>query len=299
MGPQKPARRPGGSTFERSPASWSTGGTCEWLAAAGDRVPAGSGQRMDAHGVLAGRVALVTGASRGLGRAIAEALAGAGAAVACAARTSADVETTATRIRAHGGRAEAFPLDVTRAEEITGVVRATEVALGPVDILVNNAGLTLEKKTVDLSDEEWDRVLATNLTAMFRCARGVAPGMIARGRGKIVNIGSMYGVIGVARYAAYCASKAGVDALTRSLAVEWARHGIQVNCVAPGYMNTDIPRAALADPKTRELFLSKIPARRIGEPEEVGPLIVYLASPAADFMTGQTIYLDGGQTIAW
>ena len=101
------------------------------------------------------------------------------------------------------------------------------------------------------------------------------------------------------RYAAYCASKAAVDALTRSLAAEWARHGIQVNCLAPGYMNTDIPREALADEKKRALFLSKVPARRIGEPEEVGPLAVYLASAASDFMTGQTVYLDGGQTIAW
>jgi NAD(P)-dependent dehydrogenase (short-subunit alcohol dehydrogenase family) len=127
----------------------------------------------------------------------------------------------------------------------------------------------------------------------------VAPAMIARGHGKIVNVGSMYGVLGVPRYAAYCASKAGVDGLTRSLSVEWARHGIQVNCVAPGYMNTDIPRAALADARTRERFLTRIPARRIGEPAEIGPLVVYLASTASDYMTGQTLYLDGGQTVAW
>ena len=123
--------------------------------------------------------------------------------------------------------------------------------------------------------------------------------MIERGRGKIINIGSMYGRLGVPRYAAYCATKAAVEALTRSLAAEWARHGIQVNCLAPGYMNTDIPRAAMADEKTRALFLSKVPARRIGEPEETGALAVYLASSASDFMTGQTVYLDGGQTIAW
>src|SRR5262249_35288085 len=148
-------------------------------------------------------------------------------------------------------------------------------------------------------DEEWDEVLVTNLTSMFRCARAVAPGMIERKRGKIINVGSMYGVLGVPRYAAYCASKAAVDGLTRSLAAEWARHGLQVNCLAPGYMNTDIPRAAMADPKTRERFLSKIPARRIGEPTEAAALAVYMASSAADFLTGQTIYLDGGQTTAW
>jgi NAD(P)-dependent dehydrogenase (short-subunit alcohol dehydrogenase family) len=244
-------------------------------------------------------VALVTGASRGLGRAIARALAGAGAAVACAARGAAALEATVAEIRAGGGRGVALALDVTRGGDVAARIAEVETALGPIDVLVNNAGMIFEKKTVDVTDEEWDRVLATNLTSMFRCARAVAPGMIARGRGKIINIGSMYGPIGVGRYAAYCASKAGAEALTRSLAVEWARHGIQVNCVAPGYMNTDVNRAAFADETTAALFLSKIPARRVGEPEELGPLIVYLASPASAFMTGQTIYFDGGQTISW
>ena len=247
---------------------------------------------------LAGRVALVTGAGRGIGRAIAVALGAAGAAVACAARSRDQVDAAAAEITAAGGRALALRLDVTRPEQIAAGVAAA-AALGPVDVLVNNAGITLEKKTVEVTDEDWDAVLATNLTAMFRCARAVGPGMIRLERGKIINIGSMYGIIGVPRYAAYCASKAGVDGLTRSLAAEWARYGIQVNCLAPGYMNTDIPRAALADEKTRAMFLSRIPARRIGLPEEVGALAVYLASPASDFMTGQTVYLDGGQTMAW
>ncbi|HEY7434929.1 MAG TPA: 3-oxoacyl-ACP reductase FabG [Methylomirabilota bacterium] len=248
---------------------------------------------------LAGRVALVTGASRGIGRAIAVALAAAGAAVACAARSRDQVDAAAAEITAAGGRARALRLDVTRPEEIAAGVEEIAGALGPIDVLVNNAGIAMEKKTTEVTDEDWDAVLATNLTSMFRCARAVAPGMMRLARGKIINIGSMYGIIGVPRYAAYCASKAAVDGLTRSLAAEWARHGIQVNCLAPGYMNTDISRAALADEKTRALFLSKVPARRIGEPEEVGALAVYLASPASDFMTGQTVYLDGGQTMAW
>jgi 2-deoxy-D-gluconate 3-dehydrogenase len=248
---------------------------------------------------LAGRVALVTGASRGIGRAIAVALAAAGAAVACAARSRDQVDAAAAEITAAGGRARALRLDVTRPEEIAAGVEEIAGALGPIDVLVNNAGIAMEKKTTEVTDEDWDAVLATNLTSMFRCARAVAPGMMRLARGKIINIGSMYGIIGVPRYAAYCASKAAVDGLTRSLAAEWARHGIQVNCLAPGYMNTDISRAALADEKTRALLLSKVPARRIGEPEEVGALAVYLASPASDFMTGQTVYLDGGQTMAW
>ena len=254
---------------------------------------------MEACRPLAGRVALVTGAGRGLGAAIAEALAGAGAAVACAARAPAAGQATADAIRGRGGKAVAVALDVTRSEAVTAAVAETARVLGDVDVLVNNAGVVLDRPTLEVSDADWDTVLTTNLTAMFRLARAVAPAMIARGRGKIVNVGSMYGVLGVPRYAAYCASKAGVDGLTRSLSVEWARHGIQVNCVAPGYMNTDIPRAALADARTRERFLARIPARRIGEPAEIGPLVVYLASTASDYMTGQTLYLDGGQTVAW
>jgi 2-deoxy-D-gluconate 3-dehydrogenase len=248
---------------------------------------------------LTGMTALVTGASRGIGRAVALALAEAGAAVACCARSVDQVEATAAAITRAGGRAQAFQVDVTRRDEVDATVGAAGRALGPLDVLVNNAGVILEKRSVEVTDEEWERVLATNLTSMFRMARAVAPGMIERGRGKIVNIGSMYGRIGVPRYAAYCASKAAVEALTRSLAAEWARHGIQVNCLAPGYVDTDITREAMADVKTRALFLSKVPARRIGDPEEVGPLAVYLASSASDFMTGQTLRLDGGQTIAW
>jgi len=243
-----------------------------------------------------GRVALVTGASRGIGRAIALALGAAGAAVACCARSKEQVEETAGEM---GTPVVGVTGDVSRRDDAERVVDTARERFGRLDILVNNAGITLEKKTVEVTDEEWELVLTTNLTSMFRLARAVAPGMIDRGLGKIINIGSMYGAIGVPRYAAYCASKAAVEALTRSLGAEWARHGIQVNCLAPGYMNTDIPRAALGDEKKRGFFLSKVPARRIGEPEEVGPLAVYLASAASDFMTGQTVYLDGGQTIAW
>ena len=248
---------------------------------------------------LAGRVALVTGASRGIGRAVALALGAAGATVACCARSAEQIEATAAEVGGHGGRARGFRLDVTRRNEIDTVVADIGAALGPIDVLVNNAGITLDKRSVEVTDEEWDEVLATNLTSAFTLARAVAPGMMEQRRGKIINIGSMYGKIGVPRYAAYCASKAAVEALTRSLAVEWARYGIQVNCLAPGYVNTDIPREAMADEKLRTLFLSRVPARRIGEPEEVATLAVYLASAASDYMTGQTVYLDGGQTIAW
>lgn len=247
---------------------------------------------------LAGSVVLVTGASRGIGRGIALALGQAGATVACAARSADELEATAARIRDEGGHARTFRFDVTRAGDVVAGVRAVEETVGPIDVLVNNAGIVFEKKTVELTDADWALMLDTNLTSMFRCARAVAPSMIARGRGKIINIGSMWGSVGVARHTAYCVTKAGVEALTRCLAVEWARHGIQVNCLAPGYVSTDFNRQVMADERMRTFILSKIPLRRIAEPDEVGALAVYLASSASDFMTGQTIHLDGGQTIA-
>src|SRR5262249_7838047 len=148
------------------------------------------------------------------------------------------------------------------------------------------------------TDEEWERILATNLTSMFRLARAVAPSMIARGRGKIINVGSMWGKFGVPQFLAYSVSKAGADALTRCLAVEWARHGLQIKCLASGYVRTGFSLEGMADERTRARIRARIPLRRIGEPEEVGALAVYLASPASDFMTGQTIYLDGGETSA-
>jgi NAD(P)-dependent dehydrogenase (short-subunit alcohol dehydrogenase family) len=217
--------------------------------------------------------------------------------VACASRSVDQLETIVARIREAGGAAHAFRLDVTRSDEVAAVVAAIERALGPIEILVNNAGMIMEKKTEAMTDQEWETMLATNLSSMFWCARAVAPSMIARGRGKIINVGSMWGRVGVSRHTAYCVTKAGVDALTRCLAVEWARHGVQVNCLAPGYMATDFNLEPLADEALRRRILSRIPARRLGEPDELGPLAVYLASPASDFMTGQTLYIDGGQGI--
>ncbi len=249
---------------------------------------------------LRGKVALVTGAGRDIGREIALVLGREGAAVAVNYATSKnEAEATAAEIRAAGGRALAVEADVTDYAAVRRMVERVGSELGPIDVLVNNAGITFQRKTLELTDEEWERMLATNLTSMFRLARAIAPSMIARGGGRIINIGSMWGRMGVAQFAAYCVSKAGVDALTRCLAVEWARHGIRVNCVAPGYIRTDFQTEVMADERIRSLIFSKIPLRRLGEPEEVGALVVYLASPASEFMTGQTIYLDGGQTIAY
>ncbi len=248
---------------------------------------------------LTGKVALVTGASRGIGRAVALALAQAGADVACAARSAASLAETAGAVEALGRRALAAPVDVTRPEEVERMVERAVAALGRLDILVNSHGAVLGKATEKVTPAEWRGLLEVDLTGAFLCAQAAGRRMIAQRSGRIINIGSIFGELGTRGFAAYAAAKAGLHALTRSLAYEWARHGITVNCIAPGYIQTDFNRAALADPKTRGDILARIPLGRVGDPEEVGPLAVYLASDASAFMTGQVIVLDGGQLIAF
>jgi len=247
---------------------------------------------------LAGAVAIVTGASRGLGRAIALALAGAGADVVCAARSKPDLEETALAVRSLGRRALVQSTDVALADDVERMVECTVAEFGRVDVLVNNAGFILPTPAERLREAEWRRVLDTDLTGVFLCAIAVGQRMIAQGGGRIVNIGSMFGELGTRGVLPYAAAKAGVHALTRCLAYEWARHGIRVNCIAPGYFYTDLSRDAL-DSAAGERIRGRIPLGRVGEPAEIGPLAVYLASDASAFMTGEVIALDGGQTMAW
>jgi 2-deoxy-D-gluconate 3-dehydrogenase len=243
---------------------------------------------------LDGRVALVTGAGQGLGRAMALALAEAGADVVLVARSRGAIEEAARAAAGLGRRALAIPADVAVPEEVERAVARALEAFGAVDVLVNNSGVALVKPFVDTSPEEWARVLAVNLTGAAHCCRAVAPGMIARGRGKIVNVASVLGARGLPGYAAYSASKGGLLALTRALAVEWARHNIQVNAIAPGWFVTPMNERAFADARVRERLLRDVPARRTGRPEELGPLVVYLASGASDYVTGEVVFVDGG-----
>lgn len=247
---------------------------------------------------LAGKVAVVTGASRGLGRAMAAALAGAGADVAVAARSKPDLEQTARLVEAEGGRALVAPTDVTSQAEIEALVGRTLGELGRLDIVVNNSGLARVKPLVEWDPEEWRALVDVNLLAAFRLCRAAGPHLIAQRTGKVVNVASMLAGIGLPGYSVYSATKGGIIAFTRTLGVEWARHNIQVNAIAPGWFDTDMSAPAWADPKVGGRLIRDIPARRIGRPEEIGPLVVYLASPASDFMTGQTIYLDGGHSAA-
>ena len=245
---------------------------------------------------LAGKVAIVTGASRGLGRAIALALGAAGAAVALAARSRPDLAETARLLAAAGGRATMVPTDVAVYAEVDALVRATLDAFGRLDILVNNSGIAKVVPLAEMAPEDWRQVIDVNLHGVFNGCRAAAPHLIRQGSGKIINLASVLGRVGLAGYTAYGASKGGVIVLTRTLGVELARHNIQVNAIAPGWFVTDMNDEAFADPRIRDRLLRDVPARRTGRLDEIGPLAVYLASPASDFMTGQTMYLDGGHS---
>jgi NAD(P)-dependent dehydrogenase (short-subunit alcohol dehydrogenase family) len=247
-------------------------------------------------GVLDGRVAVVTGASRGIGRAIALALAGAGADVALAGRDVARLDAVAGEIRDGGRRALAVPADVTDRGQVDALVARTVDELGGLDVVVNNSGVVSSLPLLETTDEEWDRVLDTNLRGVFLVTRAAGRHLVEQGSGKVVNIASNFAFKGVAGHAAYCASKAGVVAFTRTMAVEWARYGVQVNALAPGYVETDLNADVRADPDAAARIVRSVPARRMGVADEFGPWAVLLASPASDYMTGETVTIDGGLT---
>lgn len=247
---------------------------------------------------LGGTVALVTGASRGLGRAMALALAEAGADVGLAGRSAPDLARTAEEAARRGVRAEVFHAEMGEAQDIDALAAAAVRAFGRIDVLVNNAGISgAEKTVVDLTPEDWDEVLAVNLRGPALCARAVARTMVERRRGRIINIASIGAITPIARLAPYCASKAGLVQLTRVMAVELARHNVQVNAVCPGYFATPMNEAFFASPAGQEAIRRSIPMRRLGDPAELGPTIVFLASDASSFMTGSVVVVDGGQTL--
>jgi NAD(P)-dependent dehydrogenase (short-subunit alcohol dehydrogenase family) len=247
---------------------------------------------------LADRVAVVTGGSRGLGRGIALALAAGGAHVVPVARTQADVEAVADEVRALGRRALPVTADVTQEASVQALVQRVVDEWGRIDLLVNSAGIVSLKPTVEFPVEEWQRILDVNLRGTFICCKEVGKVMLAQGGGKIINMSSVRGYQGRANDPAYPASKGAVNLLTKSLAIEWAKQGINVNAIAPTFIRTDLNAFLLDDPPTRDWVLSRIPMGRVGQIWDLFGLAVFLASPASDFITGQTIYLDGGWTAA-
>ena len=244
---------------------------------------------------LDGKVALVTGAGTGLGAAMALGLAEAGAAVAALGRREGLVEQTASRIEDSGRRALAIGADVTKAEEVAHAVEQTQETLGGVDVLINGAGVLNADPSVDVSPEDFRFVVDVNLTGAFLCAQAVGRGMLARGVGGIVNIGTFLGERGhrPAR-AAYNASKYGVLGLTKALAAEWGGGGVRVNCICPGVHRTPLLAPALEDPSVEEWLKEKTMLGRMGEPEDIVGLAVFLASDASAYITGESIFEDGG-----
>jgi 2-deoxy-D-gluconate 3-dehydrogenase len=247
---------------------------------------------------LSHKVAIVTGASQGIGRAIAVCLAHWGARVTLAARNLARLQETAHLVEGAGSTACVVATDVTSAAQIQAMVDTTLERFGRLDVLVNNAGVMLQRPLLELSEAEWHQVLNTNLTGTFLCCQRVGKHFMAQQGGKIINIASHWAFIGVSNVAPYCASKGGVVQLTRALAVEWARYNITVNAVAPGYTATEMNEAARNTEGLRNHMLRQIPLRRFGTAEEVGHLVAFLSSDAADFITGQTLVVDGGQLSA-
>lgn len=244
---------------------------------------------------LAGRVAVVTGAGRGLGKAGAMALAAAGARLVLIGRTAAPLYETANEIAAAGGQALAILADVTDEPSVQQAAARVETELGGADILVNNAGTAHVQPLLETPLSEVQRLLSVNVVGALACARAFGAQMIRRGGGRVINVASISALVGEPNVSAYAASKGALVALTRSLAVEWARHGITVNALAPGYFHTDLNAQALEDPQIADRILKKIPLRRVGKPAELGPLLVYLASDASAFMTGSVLVIDGGQ----
>ena len=247
---------------------------------------------------LSGRTALVTGSSRGLGRAIVEGLAKAGARVVVNGVDPARIETAVAELRAAGHAAEGSAFDVTDEAAICAAFDRLDAAGVTIDILVNNAGIQVRKPLVEFSTTDWRRVIETNLTSAFVIGREAAKRMIARGHGKIVNIGSLASEMARPTVGPYTAAKGGIKNLTRAMAVEWAALGIQANAIGPGYMLTDMNQALVENPDFNMWLMSRIPAKRWGRADELVGAAVFLASSASDYVNGQIIYVDGGMSAA-
>jgi NAD(P)-dependent dehydrogenase (short-subunit alcohol dehydrogenase family) len=247
---------------------------------------------------LRGKSALVTGATRGLGEVAAKALAKAGADVAVCGRKEADLRRVSDEIKGLGRDAQGFQFDVTSAPSVREVVGEVLKYFGRIDILVNNAGVNHRVEVLDYPEDKWDLVIDTNLKGYVLVAQAVVPQMIDRGYGKVINMSSIFGGVALPTQLAYAASKGGVNQITKVMALEWAKKGVRVNAIAPTYFETELVTQIRNDLQRFNFINERTPMGRWGQPEELEGTVIFLATPASDFITGQTIYIDGGWT-AW
>ena len=245
---------------------------------------------------LTGRVAVVTGAGRGMGYHIALALARYGTDLVLCSRTVSELESVAAEIEKLGRRVLIKQMDVCVISDINEMVSAAVDTFDRIDILINNAGINIPQPAEDVTEEAWDAVMNTNLKGLFFCAQAVGRVMIRQGKGKIINVSSQAGEVGIPQRAAYCSSKGGVNQVTRVLALEWAKSNINVNAIAPTFIETPFTRPMFEKEGFRELVESKIPWGRIGKPEDVIGAVIYLSSDASDLVTGHMLLIDGGWT---
>ncbi len=245
---------------------------------------------------LQDKVAIVTGGSRGIGKAIALRLATEGAKVVVTATTKAGADKTAEEIRQNGGQATGFEANVAEVKQVEALIKGTVEQFGGLHILVNNAGITRDNLVMRMSDEDWNAVIATNLTGTFNCIRAASKIMMKQRSGKIINITSVVALMGNKGQANYCAAKAGVIGLTKSVARELASRNVQINAIAPGFITTDM--TAVLPEAAKTALAQAIPLERMGTPEEVASAVAFLASADADYMTGQVLNIDGGMVMA-
>jgi len=246
---------------------------------------------------LDGKISLVTGAGRGIGRAVALTLARAGSDVALVARSQNQLDAVAKEIQDLGRRAVVFPADLTQTQQLPGLTEKIVQNIGGIDILVNNAGINIPQDSVDVTEEAWDAIMNINLKGAFFMAQAVGKVMIAQGReGRIINVSSQTGSVALAKRAVYCASKAGLNLITKVLALDWAQYGILVNAVAPTFIETELSKDFLADPEFRQYALAKNLLKRFGKPDDVAGAVLYLASPIANMITGHVLMVDAGWT---
>ncbi|MCS7234314.1 MAG: glucose 1-dehydrogenase [Synergistetes bacterium] len=247
---------------------------------------------------LIGKVALITGGSKGIGKAITMALAECGAKVAIASRTFEDLQKVKREIEEKGGKCFTVTGDVSKVSDCYEIVEKTYQHYGKLDILVNSAGINIPKPALEVTEEDWEKVLSINLKGTFFCSQAAAKKMILQRKGKIINITSQMAFVGFYKRAAYCASKGGVTQLTKVLAIEWAPYNINVNCVAPTFIYTPMTKPMFEDKDFHEEVLRRIPMGRIGNPEDVVGAVIYLSSEDSNLVTGSTILVDGGW-VAW